>query len=306
MNEAQKIPNETATRIYNAIIFIEENLDKKLMLEEVCKKAHFSPFHFHRLFSVVTGETFTSFINRKRIEKAASFLMHQKEKNITEIAEILGFADVSSFSKSFKKFYGISPSTFKNETPNKFSKICKTESKNGTIKVAFEQYICNVNNALNWLQMNAKTTVQVLEDIEVASISHKGKMDAIGNVYQRLIQWAAPKGLMNQNTKMITIYHDSPKITDPNQLRMSACIVLNKPVKTDNLVSLRTIKGSKCIISRFEIQPHQFQQAWESNFVWMAENGYKKADVDPFEIYHNNAQEHPENKFIVDLCIPVL
>jgi AraC family transcriptional regulator len=36
------------------------------------------------------------------------------------------------------------------------------------------------------------------------------------------------------------------------------------------------------------------------------ENGYKKAAKDPFEIYHNNAQKHPENKFIVDFCIPIL
>jgi AraC family transcriptional regulator len=32
----------------------------------------------------------------------------------------------------------------------------------------------------------------------------------------------------------------------------------------------------------------------------------KKGENEPFEIYHNNYLEHPENKFIVDLCIPVL
>ena len=306
LTKQSKFTNQTATRIYNAVIYIEENLDKKLLLEDVCKKAHFSPYHFHRLFSVVTGETFTNFINRKRIEKSASFLIHQKEKNITEISEAIGFASISSFSKSFKKFYGISPSEFKNQTPHKFSKISKTESKNGTIKVSFEQYICNVNNALNWLQMNAKTEVKIVEQLELACISHKGKMEAIGNVYQQLIQWAAPKGLMNAQTKMLTIYHDSPKITDPNNLRMSASIILNKPVKAEGEVHLKTLSASKCIVSRLEIQPYQFQQAWESSFVWMTEHGYKKGENDPFEIYYNNATEHPENKFIVDLCIPIL
>lgn len=155
--------------------------------------------------------------------------------------------------------------------------------------------------------MNAKTEVKNIDRLELASISHKGNMDAIGNVYDRLVKWATPKGLMSQeNLRMVTIYHDSPKITDPNNLRMSACIVLNNPIKIDGEVNLRTIESIKCIISKFEITPNEFQQAWESSFVWMSENGYKKGDLDPFDIYYNNAQEHPENKFIVDLCIPIL
>ena len=104
---------------------------------------------------------------------------------------------------------------------------------------------------------------------------------------------------------MVTIYHDSPKITDPNHLRMSACMILDKPAKVEGEIGLRTLEATKCIVSRFEITPFQFQQAWESNFVWMTENGYKKADIDPFEIYHNDYIDHPEKKFIVDLCIPV-
>lgn len=306
MNKTSNIPNQTVTRICNALIYIDENLEKKLNLENISKKAHFSPFHFHRLFSIVIGETLNNYINRKKIEKAASFLLYQKEKTITEISEIVGFSSLSSFSKAFKKFYGISPLKFKDESPDKYSKICKLDSKNGQVEVSFEQYICNINNALNWLKMNAKTEVKNIEQLQLATISHKGKMEEISSVYDRLIKWAVPKGLINKQTKMVTIYHDSPKITNPNNLRLSACIVLNTPIKPTGEVNSRTIETTKCIVSRFEITPYQFKQAWESNFVWMIENGYKKSMLDPFDIYYNNAAEHPENKFIVDLCIPVL
>ncbi|MBU3012779.1 AraC family transcriptional regulator [Polaribacter vadi] len=306
MNTQHKITNNTVTRICDAIVYVEENLDKKLTLEKVAQKAYFSPFHFHRLFKVVTNETLQNFINRKRIEKAASFLLHQKDKTVTEISELIGYTNLSSFSKSFKKFYGISPTRFKEITPNKFSKISKTESKKGQIKISFEQYICNINNALNWLKMNTKPEIKKTPRLDLAYISHKGKIDAIGSVYNKLVKWATPKGLINEQTRMVTIYHDSPKITEPNNLRMSACIVLNDPIDLDDSVNLRILSPTKCIVSRFEITPFQFQQAWESSFVWMSENGYKKADNDPFEIYYNNAAEHPENKFIVDFCIPIL
>ena len=303
---SDKIAKENIARLNTAITFIEENLSEKLTLEIVAEKAHFSPFHFHRLFKIIVNETVNTFINRKRIEKAAAYLLHQKEKNSTEIAEKVGFSNLSSFSKSFKKFYGISPNKFKEESPDKYSKISKTESKIGKVTITFEQYICNINNALNWLKMKTNPEIKKVPRLDLASISHKGKMEAIGSVYNKLVKWATPKGLMNEQTRMLTIYHDSPKITDPNNLRMSACIVLNDPIELDGEVNLKILSPTKCIVSRLEITPYEFQQAWESSFAFIVENGYKKSEIDPFEIYYNNAAEHPENKFIVDLCIPIL
>lgn len=306
MNSINQIRKENIARINNAIHYIENNLSEKLLLNEIANEACFSPFHFHRIFSLAVGETVNNFIIRKRIEKAAGLLMYQKEKPITEVSEIIGFSSLSSFSRAFKKFYGISPLEFKELNQEKFSKICKIESKNGQVEISFEQYICNINNSLKWFQMNAKVTVQQVEELQLAYISHKGEMEKIGEVFNRLIQWATPKGLMNQeNLRLLTIYHDSPKITSPDNIRTSAAIVLNSKTSVEGEVSLKTINPGKYIVSRFEITPNNFQQAWESSFVWMSENGYKKSNQDPFEIYYNNAQEHPENKFIVDICIPV-
>ncbi len=306
MKPTEKISSKTVIRISKAIAYIEEHLDEKLVLNEIASKAHFSPFHFHRLFSTVTGETLNNFITRKRIEKAASFLLHKKEITVTEVAEKVGFISLSSFSRTFKKFYGMSPVEFKKESKHKFSKICKTESKNGQVVTSFEQYICNVNNSLNWLKMNANTEVKIVPELQLAYISHQGEMDLIGDVYKRLMQWAFPKGLMEQeNLRMVTIYHDSPKITDPSKIRMSACMTLNTVVKTEGEVNLRTQPEIKCIVSRFEIRLPEFQKAWENSFVWMSEHGYKKANQDPFGIYYNNPEEHPEGKCVVDICIPI-
>ena len=306
MSNIEQIRKEHVARINNAILYIEINLSKKLMLNDIAKEAYFSPFHFHRIFSLVVGETVQSFITRKRIEKAAGLLINQKELPITVVSEKLGFSSLSTFSRAFKKFYGISPNEFKELSPNKFSKICKTESKKGQVIISFEQYICNINNSLKWFKMKANVTVKNVEELQLAYISHKGAMDKIGEVFNRLIKWATPKGLMSQeNLRLLTIYHDSPKITSPDNIRSSIAIVLNSKIAVDGEVSLKSINPGKCIVSRFEITPNEFQQAWESSFVWMSENGYKKGEKDPFEIYYNNAQEHPEHKFIVDLCIPV-
>ncbi len=299
------IHNHTITKIAAAIEFIEDNLHKKLVLNDIAIHANFSPFHFHRLFLAITKETVNEFITRKRIEKSAAFLMYKKQLTITEISERVGYTSLSSFSRGFKKFYGISPLDFRNQSPEKYSKICKTESKNGEIEVTFEKYVCNINNTLNWLQMNATTTVKEISTFELAYLHHQGKKNDIGLTYNQLIKWATPKGLMNEATQMITIYHDSPKISTLNDIRMSACLVLNEPLKDKGEINTKTFTPGKCVVSRFEIKPTEFQQAWEANAVWMSENGFQKADKTPFAIHYNNAALHPEGKFIVDLCFPV-
>ncbi|MBU2045197.1 MAG: GyrI-like domain-containing protein, partial [Bacteroidetes bacterium] len=87
--------------------------------------------------------------------------------------------------------------------------------------------------------------------------------------------------------------------------RMSACLILDEPIKMSGEIGLTTIEKAKCIVGHFEIGLHEFEKSWTGLFIWMNENGYKKADRNPFEIYHNNFNEHPQRKCMVDFCIPV-
>jgi AraC family transcriptional regulator len=51
---------------------------------------------------------------------------------------------------------------------------------------------------------------------------------------------------------------------------------------------------------------HEFPNSWASLYAWMNTNGYKTTNQDPFEIYHNDYQTHPEKKFIVSMYIPIV
>jgi AraC family transcriptional regulator len=293
-------------RINKAIAFIEANLDKDLSLDNIAREGSYSPFHFHRIFAAITGETLNAFINRRRIERVASALMKDKRTPITELAAEYGFNSPPSFTRSFKKFYGISPSQFRENCPDNFSKICKAESKNGKAEVRFEKYICNIVNLKNWIKMNAKIEVKELDKMELAYVSHVGAFDQIGPAFEKLMSWAGPKGLMGSpNVRTVTMYHDDPKVTEIEKLRQSACITLEGPVQTEGEVGLRTIAAGKYVVGSFEIGFEDFEQAWHSVFVWLLENGLKTKDADCFDIHYNDFRQHPENKTIVDICVPV-
>ena len=86
--------------------------------------------------------------------------MHRKTVNMEDISLQYGFNSNSSFTRAFKKSYKVSPTEFRKQNPGKFSKISKTESKNGQENLIFEKYICNINNRLNWIKMNAKIKIK--------------------------------------------------------------------------------------------------------------------------------------------------
>ncbi len=300
-----EITKDYIKRINLALHFIDDHLDAELSLESIAEVAHYSPFHFHRIFKAIIGETLNSYINRRRIEKTASVLLHKQEVSITELCLQYGFTSNSSFTRAFKKFYGVSPSQFRKLRPSEFSKISKVESKNGQKNLIFEKYICNINNHLNWIKMNATIEIKETPELNFASITHIG-VQGIENAFDRLIRWAVPKGLMeNPEAKMGRIFHDSFKITAPDKVRMSICLLTNEPFAVEGEISAVTIKKGKCIVGHFEITPNDFEKSWSGLFVWMNDNGYKKAEENPFEIYHNDFRKHPEHKFIVDLYIPI-
>lgn len=291
-------------RINRVFEYIDSNLDANLSLATIADIAFFSPFHFHRIFKAITGETINEYITRQRVEKAALQLLN-KNIPVSEIGLKYGFADNSSFTRAFKKFYGVSPTNFRKQNPNRFSKIRQLESKNGQTYPDREQYLCTLNKLKNWIQMNAKIEIKEIGQINVACIPHVLHQN-LPAAYQQLMSWAMPLGLLNAHTKMLTIYNDSFKVTHQSKVRMDACIILNEPVAVSGEVKLATISKGRFIIGSFEIPTEDFEQSWTGMFIWMNENGYRKADRDIFEIYHNNFNDHPEKRAIVDFYIPVV
>ena len=74
---------------------------------------NFSPFHFHRVFTILTGETPTDYIKRTRIEKAAQLLKRNKELSATEIARLCGFSSLSLLSRNFRQYFNMTIREFR-------------------------------------------------------------------------------------------------------------------------------------------------------------------------------------------------
>jgi AraC-like DNA-binding protein len=99
-------------RIVAAKVFIDDNFQEDLDLEQVSKQAFLSRFHFHRLFRQVYKKTPHQYITQKRLDKAKNLL--SENKPVTEVCNEVGFESIGSFSVLFKKEIGFAPQYYRN------------------------------------------------------------------------------------------------------------------------------------------------------------------------------------------------
>ena len=89
--------------------------DAEFNVEELAKEVNLSRSMLYKKLKALTGETGSAFINTMRMKKAAQ-LIRKGHLRISEVAYEVGFSDPQYFSKSFKKFYGVSPSDYFEQT----------------------------------------------------------------------------------------------------------------------------------------------------------------------------------------------
>jgi len=292
--------------------YIEKHIDQPIDLYTLSQIAHFSPYHFHRIFTVMIGETPNFFLQRIRVEKAAQLLRDEKQTPISDIAYYCGFNNISSFSRTFRKYFATTPKEFRyTEKPIfvkdgvRFSKIGKVISKDGQVDTPLYSEFCCVE-LKKIIIMDTKVEIKEMPEMKVVYCRHTGQFNQIYKAYEKVMRWAGPRGLLRfPETKTITVYHDDPAITSIDKVRQDACITVNEDVKVDGEIGKMTISSGKYAVGRFEIEVTEFEQAWNTMCLWLTESGYEPGDGSPYELYYNDHNQHPEKKFILDICIPI-
>ncbi len=314
---------EYAARINRVIDYIESHLDQDLSLASLADVACFSPFHFHRIFRAFTGETLNRFILRIRLQKAANQLLTNPGKPVTDIALDCGFSGSAVFARSFKGYFGMSASQWRLEAGDIDSKNCKYLSKTckGVGKVCEEiirsfSYIDKETQNLCWrieMKQEKKITVEIMEmpEFQVAYVRHvgpyKGDSRLFEALFNRLMTWAGPRGLMGGDARVLTVYHDDPKLVQEDKLRVSACITIEKDMPVEGEIGKMNIPGGKFVVAGFEISdPGEYEKAWDMVYgQWLPGSGFQPDDRLCYEICKNDPKTHPKGHHLVDICIPV-
>lgn len=95
-----------------AIQYIEDNLDRAVTLREVAGAVGYSPFHFHRLFVAMTGQTLAAYIRRRRLVESAR-LLTETERQMIDVAADFQYSSQESFTRAFRRQFGFTPGEYR-------------------------------------------------------------------------------------------------------------------------------------------------------------------------------------------------
>ncbi len=306
--------DEYARRINRVMNHISANYASELTLEELAGVACFSPYHFHRIFRALTGETLGSFIRRVRLEKAAKRLIFDRKQPITEIALDHGFSSSQNFAKAFKLHFGISPTQARAvyDHPDFYSKSGNTRRKLGKDLIAEIVYFGSTEGQPFEINLQRSKSMNVavkeMEPVRVAYFRNIGAYspELIGPCFQKLMAWAGPRGLIDGKNLVMGASWDDPSVTPEQNCRYDACISLPEGFEPDDQVSVRTMDGGQYAIYRCEVFDNRFDIPWtELMRDWLPNSGYQPDDKPSIEIYYNDASQDLYGKWICDLCLPV-
>ena len=164
------------------------------------------------------------------------------------------------------------------------------------------------------MKLNPEAKVVNRPETTIAYIRHigpyAGDTDLFKNLFGRLYQWAAPRGLAcmdhPETAAQIVIYHDDPAVTEPEKLRLSVGITISPDTEISGEIGKMTIPGGDYVQAHFVLGPQDFGEAW--GWVcggWMPSSGYQPGDGLCFEQYAYDEEAQKEGKFDVTICVPV-
>ncbi len=270
-------------RINRALAHLEANLDQELPLNELAEVACFSPYHFHRIFRGMVGESVKEHIRRLRLERAGQRLRDTADP-VTDIAFGAGYETHESFTRAFRAMFGEPPTSFR-------------ENRRALREVTRAQPIPGEPLAVRLERFSAT---------RLAFVRHVGPFDQVGQAWQRLLSWAGRRGLLGPGAEMLGVIHDDPEITPPERLRYDAALVVSERVKPDGDVGIEELPPCEYAVAVHR-GPYETLYKTYARLCgeWLPSSGREARTAPGLEIYRNAPQTSRPDDLITEIHIPL-
>ena len=289
-------------RLLPVLVHIQQRLDEPLSLDDLAALAHFSPYHFHRVFRGMVGESLQEHIRRLRLERAAARLKGSRQP-VTEIAFDAGYESHEAFTRAFNTAFGMSPSRFRvlkqprwpaaagpapsgvhyreGKPPTHF-KTMKPDPKKETI------------------------TIQSFPPRRVAFVRHVGPYAGCGQAWEKLCACLGKGGLLGAGSLFIGLCHDDPEVTPPARVRYDACVTLDGPFEPHGEVGVQTIAGGDyAVTTHFGPYERLSQTYARVSGQWLPRSGRELGDGPSVEVYLNDPTSTAPEDLITDVHVPL-
>lgn len=291
---------EYERRMHRVLAHIDAHLSEPLDLTRLADVAHFSPYHFHRLFAAWMGETLGDYLRRRRVEIAGVKLLSQPRLTVLRVALDVGFGSSEAFSRAFKSHFGRSPSGWRADrrVPAQVSNLDhdggRAASNNGA---------CANHTSTDALPVK----IVVRGPAQVVYLRHIGPYGP--PVYrfwaEEVRPWIVANGLLDR--PRYGIGHDDPSITDPARCRYDACAEAPAGFKASGRSFSGALPGGRYAVLPFRGKVAEVELAWTRLLRdWLPSSGLQLDGRPCYEYYPPGVTDAAgTGVFTCDICIPV-
>jgi AraC family transcriptional regulator len=270
-------------RIERVVAHIGNHLDEPLDLDRLAAVACFSPYHFHRIYRAMTGETVADTLRRLRLHHAAGELV-QGVAPIAAIARQAGYGSVAAFTRAFTAGYGVAPSAYRRAGRPVPLAPAATETEIAMYEVSIRHF----------------------QPVRLAALRHTGSYMEIGTAFERLFAWAVGRGLIHPQTRSIGVYYDDPDAVPETSLRSDAGVSVGPDEAVDGDLRIIEVPGGRHAVLHHKGPYAELHKAYRWLYrEWLPKSGEQCADRPSFEEYLNNPRTVPPEEWLTDICLPL-
>ena len=275
-------------RIHRVVGYLNQRAEATPTLQDLADIAGISPFHFHRVYRAITGETPAGTLRRLRLARA-TVMLKEPQKPITEIAFDVGYESSQAFSKAFREVTGFSASGLRQE-PQKLEAVIRDLSSPP--------------------EQSATKTLEVklvsVEPFKVIASRHVGPAKGVFKVYGDLLRWAEETDRGKAFRGIYGIPTDDPRGVPEEECRFDCCFNFGPTVQPDETHRAVFLGGGLYAVTR-HLGPYEGLEG-KYDFLygpWLSSSGYALRENPSYNHYQADPDTLPPEKWETDIYVPI-
>ena len=270
-------------RLGRVTAYIHDHLDSELDLDRLAQVAHLSPYHWHRVYHALHGETIAATVRRLRLHRATGYLA-TTQLPVEQVARKCGYPNVQSFARAFRGVYAMSPSQYRSQGGH----TVFLDPQPGPEAAGY--------------------TVEIREvpAVRLAGIAHTGSYMLIGKAFETAATRMAAQGLARPEMRWLAVYEDDPFAVPERQLRSRAGLSLPADSVARPPLEAFTLGGGPCAVLRHRGPYATMRAAYQWLYgSWLVRSGHATANLPVFEEYLNNPRDTAPDDLLTDIFLPL-
>jgi AraC family transcriptional regulator len=266
--------------VQRMINYIGTHVGEELDLPMLAAIAGFSPYHFHRIFKSVTGETLFDCVRRMRLEWAATLLQTHRHLSISEVAVESGFGAQAPFARAFRNHFGMSASEWRrgdfwrhtgdrwdwrNAAP---ADVDSPGTLRDGLSVAHSHDLLAKAASGERPSCLRSALVTGVPGFRVLYMRHIGPYDPERQavLWKRFICWATTRGLATPDSVWISVIQDNQHVVAPERCRYDVGLVVAPEVLPCEEVDVQDLPGGDYLVADFA--GNYFDELLAGEYLW--------------------------------------